>query len=159
MTNDTNREFLGTKLQQIRNAVMHTHSNNGMKFHNDIVSFVKMDEQGQLWFKAHAPKYNVAEYETRFPVKLFFYQKGVNFYIETSGTASIAGHEDVLEHESELEQGMLLLKMVPFFVEYTETGRKQPVSWANKVYSQVVHWFTDRVKHYHANQLSQLEKI
>jgi hypothetical protein len=90
---------------------------------NDIVEFESVDDDGLLWFSANVPRNWVKAYELHFPAKLLFYRKGVDYYVEITGTAVVVNKQDVM-HGGNLQGGKLLLKMVPYYIEYTETGKK-----------------------------------
>jgi hypothetical protein len=133
MTNDYNLQFIEKKLEEAKTAVMYIGGDNVVKLPNDVVTFIKVDAEGKLWLTAHKPRCWLRMYEQSFPIRLFFYRKGIGFYVETEGIATIAGLEDVNEVKDELSDEMFLVKMKPHVVEYTETGRKylfpSIVSW------------------------------
>jgi general stress protein 26 len=124
---DNNRAFIENKLSEISSAVMYSESNNIAKLPNDVVMFVKMDDCGQLWFTGHKPRNWVRTYEQNFPAKLFFYRKGVDFYMETAGVASIVNKEEKDEQEQD-PANSLLFKMTPSYIEYVEKGKQRPIS-------------------------------
>src|SRR6185295_17735469 len=110
MTTDTNLEFIRKKLDKIGMAIMYTMNNDVVKLPNDIVQYLKIDDIGQLWLTAHKPRYWVKNYEQCFPVRLFFYRKGVDFYIEMNGIAIVEGKEDLIAGENEISPGSILLR-------------------------------------------------
>jgi len=139
MTIDTNRLFLETRLNEISSAVMYSQSNNPEKLPNDIVMFYKMDDCGQLWFIGHKPRNWVRTYEQNFPARLFFYRKGVGFYIETSGVARIAKKEELVT-SSDIKPGTVLFKMIPSYIEYIETAKQHSLSGVSRPVSQLYNW-------------------
>ena len=125
MENDYKLMFIKNKLQQIKNAVMYSANNNIVRLPNDIVEFESIDDDGILWFSAHIPRQWVKSYELHFPVKLIFYKKGVDYFVEITGTAVVVNKQDVIFGTENINYGgKLLLKMVPYYMEYTETGKK-----------------------------------
>jgi hypothetical protein len=124
MENDYKLMFIKNKLQQIKSAVMYSTNSNTTRLPNDIVEFESVDDDGLLWFSAHIPRSWVKAYELHFPAKLIFYRKGVDYYIEITGTAVVVNKQDAI-HGASNNGGKLLLKMVPYYMEYTETGRKE----------------------------------
>jgi general stress protein 26 len=145
MTIDNNRIFIETRLNEISTAVMYSQSNNLGKLTNAIVEFYKMDDCGHLWFTGHRPKHRVKTYEHNFPARLFFFRKGIDFFIETSGVARIA-KKDELTDSSGIKPDSLLFKMTPSSIEYTETGKQQSVSTVQdflfQFYKRVVNMLT-----------------
>ena len=124
MQSDYKLLFIKNKLQQIKSAVMYTTNSNLVRLPNDVVEFESVDDEGLLWFSAHIPRQWVKAYELHFPAKLIFYKKGVDFYVEINGTAVVANKQDVIYGDN-ISYGKLLLKMVPYFIEYTETGKRE----------------------------------
>ena len=59
-----------------------------------------------------------------FRQNLFFYRKGCEYYVEITGTAVVVNKQDVIFGTNNTYGGKLLLKMVPYYIEYTETGRR-----------------------------------
>jgi len=121
MENDYKLMFIKNKLQQIKNAVMYTTNSNIVRLPNDIVEFESVDDDGLLWFSAHIPRQWVKAYELHFPAKLIFYRKGIDYYVEINGTAVVVNKQDVMYGT---DNGKMLLKMVPYYIEYTETRRR-----------------------------------
>ena len=124
MENDYKLLFIKNKLQQIKSAVMYSTNSNTVRLPNDIVEFESVDDDGLLWFSAHIPRHWVKAYELHFPAKLIFYRKGVDYYVEITGTAVVVNKQDVMHGENNTG-GKLLLKMVPYYMEYTETGKRE----------------------------------
>ena len=124
MENDYKLMFIKNKLQQIKSAVMYSTNSNTTRLPNDIVEFESVDDDGLLWFSAHIPRSWVKAYELHFPAKLIFYRKGVDYYVEITGTAVVVNKQDAI-HGSINNGGKLLLKMVPYYIEYTETGKRE----------------------------------
>src|SRR5690242_3284628 len=140
MTPDNNKEFIQTKLSQIENAVMYSMGNNLGKLPNDVIHFLRIDDGGQIWFTGHKPRGWVRTYDQRFPVRLLFYRKGIDFYIETNGIASIANAEEILQNRDAIEQGGVLFKMTPSSLEYTETGKQHTAPGTNKITAGIYNW-------------------
>jgi len=124
MENDYKLMFIKNKLQQIKSAVMYSTNSNTPRLPNDIVEFESVDDDGLLWFSAHIPRHWVKAYELHFPAKLIFYRKGVDYYVEITGTAVVVNKQDAI-HGAYDNGGKLLLKMVPYYIEYTETGKRE----------------------------------
>ena len=124
MENDYKLMFIKNKLEQIKSAVMYPTNSNIVRLPNDIVEFESVDDDGLLWFSANAPRNWEKAYELHFPTKLIFYRKGCEYYVEITGTAVVVNKQDVMFGTNNMYGGKLLLKMVPYYIEYTETGRR-----------------------------------
>jgi hypothetical protein len=125
MENDYKLLFIKNKLQQIKSAVMYATSGNIVRLPNDIVEFESVDDDGLLWFSSHIPRHWVKAYELHFPAKLIFYRKGIDYYVEITGTAVVVNKQEAMYGTNNIEGGKLLLKMVPYYIEYTETGKRE----------------------------------
>jgi hypothetical protein len=150
MENDYKLLFIKNKLQQIKSAVMYATNSNIVRLPNDIVEFESVDDDGLLWFSAHIPRQWVKAYELHFPAKLLFYRKGVDYYVEITGTAVVVNKQDVMHGTNIIEGGKMLLKMVPYYIEYTDTGRKD--AGFKKLKSQVYDVFMNTLGLGRANQ-------
>src|SRR6476469_3345757 len=93
MANDLNLQFIREKVYQLRSAIMYSMSNELVKIPNNVVTALRIDEEGQLWFLSKRPAQFVSECEQDFPARLHFYRKGTNFFVEVSGKATIVNHE------------------------------------------------------------------
>jgi hypothetical protein len=160
MANDYNLQFIERKLNEVRTAVMYTEGNNVVKLPNDIVTFIKVDDAGKLWFTARKPNCELVQYDQCFPLRLFFYRKGIGYYIEANGVANIAGKDDTEEMKHELPEGTYLVKMTPHLVEYTEIGRKPVIHGWTELWTSVSKWFMDNLSFIHIKhaRLSGVQK-
>ncbi len=126
MPADTNLQFIREKICQVRSAIMYSMSNDLVKLPNNIVSAVKVDEEGQLWFVCNRPSASIAQYDPSFPARLHFYRKGTMFHMEVSGKATIVeepGEEIPFEQYGSTPP--LLIRMSINNVEYTEPHEKK----------------------------------
>src|SRR4030095_4399493 len=89
MATDSNLQFIREKIYKVRSAIMYSMSDEVIKFPNSIVTAVRVDDEGQLWFLCKKPMIWVNECEQHFPARLKFYRKGVSFFVEVSGKATI----------------------------------------------------------------------
>ena len=132
MSNDTNLQFIRERINQVRSAIMYSCSDDVIKLPNNIVSAVKVDEEGQLWFVCDRPAYMPEYYPSSFPARLHFYRKGKFFHIEVSGPATIVNN---VQHDSMAAENRLLIKMEMKNIVYTETPSRQKSGiecWLNK---------------------------
>jgi Pyridoxamine 5'-phosphate oxidase like len=128
MQTDSNLRFIREKIYQIRSALMYSMSNELIKIPNNIVTVLRVDEDGQLWFLSQRPLQQVEQCEQSFPVRLFFYRKGVSFFLEVNGKATIVKDEynSLFPFIAESETGRpILMKMNINNLEFTEQGEKK----------------------------------
>ena len=137
---DTNLQFISEKIGDLQSAIMYSMSNSLNRMPNDIVKAIKVDEEGQLWFLSHRPSQSLKECEQVFPVRLHFFKKGRNYFLEVSGKATIVSKIHSTAH---FEEGMaknkkpVLIKMTMNNIEYVEPQNTKVKwqEWAQKTYS------------------------
>ena len=123
MVTDSNFRFICDKISELRTAVMYSMSNELVRLPNDIVTYVNIDEEGQLWFLSHLPPQLVSECEREFPARLHFFRKGYDYFIEVSGKAEIVS--DISSDSENNENNAVLIKMTMRNVEYREPHAKK----------------------------------
>lgn len=161
MTTDNNLQFIREKISQLRTAVMYSMSNSIEKVPNDIVTALKVDEEGQLWFLCRNPL--VKEFEQSFPARLCFYRKGHDFFVEISGKAAIVNDAQSAEYGSsdadiEAGQKFMLVKMKMTNISYTEPNARRPKNKLEVLLENGYKWFL-RTASYKHEQVSVLTKL
>ncbi len=127
MAKDYNFQFIRDRVNEVKTAIMYNSSNDLVKIPNDIVTVLKVDDEGQLWFLCRHPGMQVSECVESFPVRLHLYRKGVMFHLEVSGKATIVNKSYyVLNGDFGNNQYLksVLIKMSMLQVEYTEPEAK-----------------------------------
>jgi len=138
MANDMNLRFISEKIYQLRSAVMYVNSNSIVKPGNDIVTAVKVDDEGQLWFFMNRPP-QIEECEQSFPARLRFHRKGVDFFMEVSGKATIINSNYSKNGTwASQNKGKVLVRLNMLNIEYSEPHSKRPKS---KVEILVEGWY------------------
>jgi hypothetical protein len=88
--------FLREKIQELKNALFFSQNSSLLRMPTTIVSILKVDELGQLWFFVPRPQQALHEFDREFPVRLEFFRKGKGFYLHITGKAYIVNDpEDV----------------------------------------------------------------
>ena len=127
-TADGNLQFIRQKIYQLRSAIMYSMSNDLVKLPNNIVTAIRVDDDGQIWFLAKRPAHFVSECEQNFPARLHFYRKGIRFYMEVSGKATIVNTACKLGDETDVagvHEKPILIKMTMRNIEYAESAEKK----------------------------------
>lgn len=168
MVNDSNLQFIREKICTLRNAVMYVSSNGLVKLGNDIVTAIKVDEEGQLWFVTNRPAQIISECEQCFPARLRFYRKGVGYYLEISGRATIVSSDYHFEDRAPGEKTggkkandrKLLVKLEMKNIEYTEPHAKKPKGKIEVIMENWYSWFlrTIAVQHDSSSVLKKLRQ-
>ena len=125
MASDTNLQFIREKIYEIKHAVMYSMSNELVKIPNSIVTVLKVDNEGNLWFLCTPPAYRVEECECVFPARLQFYKKGKFFRLEVSGKATIMNNEYNAGDSEKSREKPILIKMNMSNIEYTVSEPKE----------------------------------
>src|SRR5690349_853568 len=89
MLTENNLTFLSEKVQELRSALFFNTSNAVLKLPTCIITTLKVDEAGQIWFLVHRPEQYLHEFDKEFPARLEYFQKGKRFFLHLSGKAYI----------------------------------------------------------------------
>jgi hypothetical protein len=129
MATDSNLQFIREKIYEVRSAIMYSMSNEVVKMPNNIVTAIRVDDEGQLWFLSKRPLHFVSQCEQSFPARLKFYRKGISFFLEISGKATIMGNSnetDVLATTDKTQRERpVLIKMTMHNIEYVEPEERK----------------------------------
>ena len=152
MVNDTNLQFIREKITQLRSAVMYDASNGLVKLGNDVVTALRVDDEGHLWFVTNNPSHRIEECEQCFPARLCFYRKGIQFTMEISGRATIVNDSysyDTVSDPRPKNSNKVLVKLAMINIEYTEPHAKRPKSKVEMVLENWYTWFLRTVSVQH----------
>lgn len=143
--------FLKEKIQEIGSAIFFNQSESVLKLPTSIVETVKVDEFGLVWFYVQKPKQDLREFDKEFPVRLDFFRKGKNYFLQVEGKAWMVNDPeeintlDILSAEEKTKmKDMVLVKVKIHKAEYHETGainRTAKSSWWQNAVSNVYAWF------------------
>ena len=89
MLPQTDLRFLQEKIQELKNALFFSQNTSLLRIATTIISVLKVDELGQMWFFVSRPKQALQEFDREFPVRLEFFKKGTDFFLHVSGKAFI----------------------------------------------------------------------
>lgn len=117
---DENVQLIREKLACIPNALLCNLSNSDDRIPNGLVGYESIDEEGKMWLKMPKPSRLSGNYEKRFPVRLLFYHKDIDYYVETSGLAEVdpSTVQDSLFPVSEPE--FILVKITPSLIHLSD---------------------------------------
>jgi hypothetical protein len=160
MINDSYLDFLRDRINEIRSAIFFNLSNSRFKLPTTIISVLKADKQGHLWFFLPFPEIHLEEEDKIFPAQLDFYRKGKAFSLKVNGMANVildSKSEDLQEEFTYLKNEMsydrlILIKLQVACVEYSEHVT-QAKSWIENKLLQLLNWF-----HHSAMSLIRIER-
>jgi general stress protein 26 len=160
--NDSNLQFIREKIYQLRSAIMYSMSNELVKIPNSIVTAVKVDEEGQLWFVSKSHLQNLAQCEQSFPVRLHFFRKGTNFFVVVSGKAFIVNNADAqLNSHGTLgddQEKSILIKMSMNDIEYTEPEARREKNKLEIFLENSFNWLLHTIA-FHRHSKSVFQKL
>src|SRR5687767_5834589 len=81
--------FLQERIKEIGSAIFFNLSDSVLKLPTSIVNTLKVDEYGFVWFYIQKPKQDLREFDKEFPVRMDFFRKGANFFLQVVGKAWI----------------------------------------------------------------------
>jgi general stress protein 26 len=138
------------RIQEIGSALFFNTGNSMFKMPPSIISALRVDDQGNIWFFLHKPDFFIEEADKEFPAKLDFYRKGKPFYLLVSGKAQVitdAQEIDALvdmapEQRDLAMEKVMLVKVQVVHAEYYEQKLRtvgKVESWWNSLCSFVLH--------------------
>ncbi len=161
MVIDSNFRFLSEKIAELKSAVMYSMSNSLVKLPNDVVTLVKIDEEGHLWFLSHSPAHLLKECEQVFPARLHFFRKGCDFFVEVSGKAQIVNNvssSGKLYTVRAKNKNAVLVKMSMVNIEYTEPHARREKTKLQLLAEKSYRWMLRNIgfQHTEGSVLSKL---
>lgn len=146
-TNQQQLSFLQDKIREIGSAIFFNQSDSVLKLPTSIVSSVKVDDAGYVWFYVQKPKQRLMEFDMEFPSRMDFYKKGMSYFLQISGKGMVVTNPEELEaftttEDPSLLSDMLLVKVKILKAEYfeTQTGRVKATWWRNAI-NAFTTWF------------------
>src|SRR5919206_1143068 len=129
LTTNNQLNFLQEKIQEIGSAIFFNLSDSVLKLPTSIVTTLRVDEFGYVWFFVQKPKQSLREFETEFPARLDFFKKGKNCFLQVMGKAWVVTDPEELNTFMTLPEymkeaalnGMVLVKVKMLKAEYHET--------------------------------------
>jgi general stress protein 26 len=141
-------QFLQEKIKEIKTAILFNLSDSVLKFPTTIVSTVKTDDFGYVWFFVKKPKQDIREFETEFPVRLDYFKKGKECFLQIMGKAWVITDPEELtsfislndEMAGAISNDMVLVKVKMMKADYQETNKVGNSWWANTI-GYIFTWF------------------
>ena len=149
MLSETQLPFLQEKIHELRSALFFSLSNAVLKMPTTIVTALKVDEVGQVWFFVSRPMQNIQEFDREFPARLEFFRKGKSFYLKITGKACIVNDPEELtglvsvseEIRSQAMKELVLVKVKIQTVEFMEKSPAETGRWLQSIRGQFQKWF------------------
>lgn len=149
MATNQQLNFLQDKIQEIGSAIFFNLSDSVLKLPTSIVSTLKVDDYGYVWFFIQKPRQNLKEFETEFPVRLDFFRKGKSYFLQVAGKGWVVNDPEEMnsfvilpeETKETAIHDMVLVKVKILKAEYYETKTSIKNSWWQSAFNAVNTWF------------------
>ena len=139
---ELNVEFIRSKIDEIKSALFSNLIENAYKFPTCIISAIKVDSNGVIWFLMNKAGRLIPPDETSFPAELIFYRKGHPFSLRVSGMASVIADPKMIDNFLDLEDSLdisniLLMSIRMSRAEYTEKIIIHTKNWLKRMWSKL----------------------
>jgi hypothetical protein len=146
--------FLQDKIKEIGSAIFFNLSDSVLRLPTSIVTTVKVDDYGFVWFNIQKPRQQLKEFESEFPVRLDFFKKGQNCFLQVMGKGWVVTDPEEMNSFAPLPENarqavsadMVLVKVKILRAEYYET-RTSHQSWWQSAINTVTTWFRNSNNH------------
>jgi len=149
-TTATNQQlnFLQEKIQEIGSAIFFNLSDSVLKLPTSLVSTLKVDDYGYVWFLVQKPKQSLTEFDKEFPVRMDFFKKGKDYFLQVMGKGWMVTDPEEIYTETTLPEevrqaalnDMVLVKVKISKAEYYEKKPARQSWWLSAVNSFTT-WF------------------
>jgi hypothetical protein len=144
----SNIQFLQEKIQDLRSALFFSMSDSVLKLPTTIVTALKVDEVGQIWFFLNRPIQHLQEFDREFPSRLEFFKKGKNFYLKMNGKAIIVNDPEEVNSLVSLPDDirsaamgqMILVKFRIQCADYYEQDEQKDRSFWHQLKAKMMKW-------------------
>lgn len=149
MATNQQLNFLQDKIREIGSAIFFNLSDSVLKLPTSIVSTLKVDDYGYVWFFVQKPKQTLQEFEMEFPVRLDFFKKGVDSFLQVTGKGwavndpeEINAYVTLPEDIKNVNDGqMVLVKVKIMKAEYYDHRTATRNSWWQNAIGTFTAWF------------------
>jgi hypothetical protein len=143
--------FLQGKIQGIGSALFYSLGTGVLKFPTSIVSTLKVDEAGNIWFFISKPGQKLQEFDWEFPAKMQFYRKGKGYCLQVTGKACVVNDPEEVnglvslseEMKTEAFKECVLMKVRINNAEYYDFNETLPrnnlMGLLTRIYSWLFH--------------------
>ncbi len=141
VTKDEHLDFISTKIDQLRIAIFRAEIRSVLKLPNNIISTLKTDNNGNIWFFTSCNGSYAKDIDRKFYACLDYYQKGRDYRLRVNGTASIVEDFDdaAITTIEQIKDNIVLIKFKILEAEYFENKNITRTSFREKF----THFFTE----------------
>jgi len=142
LPSELNVDFIRTKIDEIKSALFTNVSENAFKFPTCIISAIKVDPNGMIWFLMNKAGRLIPPDEPGFPAELLFYRKGHHFSLKVRGMATIVTDQKMIDNFLGIEKehdvsNILLVNVKMARADYTERTFVNAKNWLKKLWAKL----------------------
>lgn len=149
MATNQQLSFLQEKIREIGSALFFNLSESVLKLPTSIVSTLKVDDFGFVWFFVQKPQQSLTEFDNEFPVRLDFFRKGSGCHLHVNGKGWVIDDPEELNSFVTLPEDakklamneMVLVKVKIMRADYYERKTSNQQSWWQTAFNAVTTWF------------------
>ena len=149
MFSESYLQFVQDKIQDLNSALFFNLSDAVLKIPTTIISVIKVDEVGQVWFFVQRPRQRVHEFDKEFPSRLDFLRKGKQYSMSITGKACIVSDPEELNGLVSFSEDvkkraldkLLLVKVKIQQAEYYDHTPESSHNWLNNFKNHLVKFF------------------
>jgi general stress protein 26 len=152
----SNIRFLQEKIQDLKSALFFSQNSSLLRMPTTVVSILKADDLGQVWFLVPRPSQALQEFDREFHVRLEFFRKGMCYFLHVSGRAFIINDPEEINSlfcEDEdirkmLADHLVLIKVKMTKADYFDTAPPHSAGWWQDWRKQMHAWLFNTRKGY-----------
>lgn len=141
--------FMRERIEEIGSAIFHNLSNSVLKLPTSVVSTLKVDEYGFIWFLVQKPKQELKEFEQEFPTKMDFYRKGAGYFLQVYGKGYVVTDPEEMNAFVNLPEDLKKLATSDYVLvkvkiqqgDCFETVGMNKTSWWQSALANISSWF------------------
>ncbi len=143
MINNNDLQFLQQRIKELRSALFFSESNDPFKMPVSIVTALKADDEGMIWFYINRPTQSLDAFKKEFPVHLDFFRKGKNYSLKVNGRAFITEDEQNTDTVTGGNKNpeLLLVKVKMIRAEYFEREPEDKSNVLHILWNRLYNWF------------------
>jgi hypothetical protein len=132
--------YLQEKMEEIGTAIFYNLSESVLKLPTSVITELRVDSYGYVWFFVQKPNEELQEFDSGFPVRLDLFRKGLSHYIQVEGNAWVVTDpeemnllEDLIDVHNQLRsKDYVLVKVKMIKADIRETSAtKRSHGWVN----------------------------
>lgn len=157
MNSNQQLSFLQERIEDIGSAIFYNLSTSVLKLPTSVITSLRVDEYGFIWFCVQKRGEHIQEFEQEFPVKLDFYKKGKGYFLQVEGKGFVVSDPEEMnayvtlpdEIKKLANNSVALVKVKIQKADYYITKSAGKTSWWQSAFSSMTTWF--RNNHYRSD--------